>query len=156
MTTVYPSAEDNFSRPTASSSLSGHAALHDDLADAIEAIENKVGVDNDTNTASHDYKIAQLETAPPSHNHGDLYYTETEVDGFLAALNGDNITTGTVADARIASTITRDSEVSGSTWALYGFSNNTGVRNPYAYYTIWVTSTQPTASARNGDIWIDI
>lgn len=76
MTTVYPASEDSFDRPTASSSLSGHAALHDDLADAIEAIENKVGVDNSTDATSIDYKLAHL---------GDTYYTETEVDTALAA-----------------------------------------------------------------------
>ena len=75
MTTVYPASEDSFDRPTASSSLSGHAALHDDLADAIEAIENKVGVDNSTDVTSIDYKLAHL---------GDTYYTETEVDAALA------------------------------------------------------------------------
>lgn len=76
MTTVYPTSEDSFARPTASSSLSGHAALHDDLADAIEAIENKVGVDNSTDVTSIDYKLANL---------GNTYYTETEVDTALAA-----------------------------------------------------------------------
>ena len=106
MTTVYPASEDNFSRPTPSSSLSGHAALHDDLADAIEAIENKVGVDNDTNTASHDYKIAQLESAPPSHNHGDLYYTETEVDGLLASKQNSStaLTTSTTFGGDVSGT----------------------------------------------------
>lgn len=84
MTTNFPTSQDSFSRPTASSSLTGHAALHDDLADAIEAVEAKVGSNSSAVTTSHDYKIAQLESAPPVHNHGDIYYTETEVDGLLA------------------------------------------------------------------------
>lgn len=88
MTTVYPASEDSFDRPTASSSLSGHAALHDDLADAIEAIENKVGVDNSTDATSIDYKLANL---------GDTYYTETEVDAALAAkLDSSAYTAGDV------------------------------------------------------------
>jgi hypothetical protein len=92
MTTVYPASEDSFNRPTASSSLSGHAALHDDLADAIEAIENKVGVDNSTDATSIDYKLAHL---------GDTYYTETEVDAALAAL-GNTYYTETEVDAALA------------------------------------------------------
>ena len=72
------------------------------------------------------------------------------------ALDGDDITSGTVADARIASTITRDSEVSSSGWALYGRSTSTTDRATNAYYTIWVTGSTPTATTlRTGDIWID-
>ena len=62
MTTNFPTSQDTFSRPTASSALTGHAALHDDLADALEAVEAKVGSDSSAVTSSHDYKIAQLET----------------------------------------------------------------------------------------------
>jgi len=79
MTTVYPTSEDSFDRPSAVSPLTGHAALHDDLADAIEAIQNKVGVDNSTDATSIDYKLAHL---------GDTYYTETEVDAALATKLG--------------------------------------------------------------------
>lgn len=96
-----------------------------------------------------------------SHNHiiSNVDGLQTALDAKLtssSSLNADNIDSGTIADARIPSGITRDSEVSGSTWKLYGFSSSTSARNPYSYYTIWVTSTQPTATARNGDIWIDI
>ena len=159
MTTNFPSSLDSLTNPTPSDDMSlvSHSSQHANVNDAVEALQAKVGVDSSAVTTSHDYKIAQLETAPPSHSHGDLYYTESEVDSLLAALNGSNITTGTVADARIASTITRDSEVSSSTWALYGFSSVRGTRNPYSYYTIWVTTAVPNAATlRNGDIWIDI
>jgi len=66
MTTNFPASQDSFSRPTASSALTGHAALHDDLADAIEAVEAKVGSDSSAVTTSHDYKIAQLEGKSPT------------------------------------------------------------------------------------------
>jgi len=80
MTTNFPTSQDSFSRPTASSALTGHAALHDDLADALEAVEAKVGSNSSAVTTSHDYKIAQLEAAPPAHNHNSSYYTESEID----------------------------------------------------------------------------
>lgn len=44
MTTSFPTSQDSFPRPTASSALTGHASLHDDIADAVESIENVVGV----------------------------------------------------------------------------------------------------------------
>lgn len=51
MTTNYPTSQDSFSRPTASSALTGHAALHDDIADAVESIENVVGLTGGTSGA---------------------------------------------------------------------------------------------------------
>jgi len=87
---------------------------------------------------------------------GDDTHSHTNYLTSSSSLNGDKITSGTVADARIASTITRDSEVSSSGWGLYGRSTATNVRASNAYYTIWVTDTTPTASTlRTGDIWID-
>src|SRR4051812_16023614 len=47
MATSYPAGIDSFERPGASDPLddgSGHAALHDSLADAIEAIETALGI----------------------------------------------------------------------------------------------------------------
>lgn len=102
MTTNFPASQDSFSRPTASSALTGHAALHDDLADAIEAVEAKVGSNSSAVTTSHDYKIAQLESTglttsttfggevsgtynnivvgDDTHTHDTRYYTESEID----------------------------------------------------------------------------
>lgn len=100
-----------------------------------------------------------------SHNHiiSNIDNLQTTLDAKLTStsgLNGSNINSGTVADARIASSITRDSEVASSTWALYGYSSVRGTRNPYSYYTIWVTADSPNGTGgnapRNGDIWIDI
>tara|TARA_S200002703_G_scaffold159693_3_gene174155 strand:+ start:431 stop:958 length:528 start_codon:yes stop_codon:yes gene_type:complete len=51
MTTNYPTSQDSFSRPTASSALTGHAALHDDISDAVESIEQVVGITGGTSGA---------------------------------------------------------------------------------------------------------
>jgi hypothetical protein len=51
MTTNYPTSQDSFSRPIASSALTGHAALHDDISDAVESVQNVVGVTGGTSGA---------------------------------------------------------------------------------------------------------
>lgn len=62
------------------------------------------------------------------------------------ARNGDNITSGTIADARIASTITRDSEVSALVAAeLAGYQP--GLEIGYAERATPFTSTQVAANA---------
>lgn len=100
-----------------------------------------------------------------SHNHiiSNIDNLQTTLDAKLtsaSSLNGSNINSGTVSATYIDSAITRDSEVSSSTWALYGYSSVRGTRNPYSYYTIWVTADSPNGTGgnapRNGDIWIDI
>ena len=42
--------------------MAGHAALHGNVNDAIEAIQAKVGIDNSSNPNSIDYKINQVES----------------------------------------------------------------------------------------------
>lgn len=103
--------------------------------------------------------------ADDSHNHtiANVDSLQTTLDAKLtssSSLNGSNISSGTVSASYIDSAITRDSEVSSSTWALYGYSSVRNIRNPYSYYTIWVTTDTPNGTGgnapRNGDIWIDI
>lgn len=90
MSSVYPNNLDSFPTVSGGASLSGHADLHNDLKDAVEALEDKVGVDGSTNTSSIDYKLANL---------GDTYYTETEVDNALAGkLDSSNYTANDVLD----------------------------------------------------------
>jgi len=63
LATNYPTSKDNFTNPAATESMEGHAALHGNVNDAIEAIENKLGVNGSTDVNSIDYKVAQLETS---------------------------------------------------------------------------------------------
>lgn len=93
MGSVFPTSKDNFTDPTAGSPLTGHASLHEQIADAIEELETKVGVDSSTDATSIDYKLNHL---------GDTYYTETEVDNLLAGKQDSGsylTTTGTAADS---------------------------------------------------------
>ena len=65
MATSYPTSLDTFTNPTSSDSLSSpsHSGLHADTADAIEALQVKVGINSSADTSSLEYRIAQLEAA---------------------------------------------------------------------------------------------
>lgn len=62
MATNYPNDLDNFTNPEANKSLEGHAQLHTDTNDAIEALQVKVGVTGSNDPSSLDYKINDLVT----------------------------------------------------------------------------------------------
>lgn len=96
MTSSYPSSKDTFSRTTPSSSLSGHSDLHDEVSDAVENIQDFVGVSGDTTAGTIVKRVSDLEAAPPAHNHDATYYTETEVDALLSGKLG---TTAKAADS---------------------------------------------------------
>lgn len=61
MSTTYPSTVQTFSDPLSTDTLSGHAALHTDINDTVEALQNKVGVDGDTRTSTLDKRVANIE-----------------------------------------------------------------------------------------------
>lgn len=66
MATNYPSSLDDLSNPQGTDSLQGHAQLHTNVNDAIEALQEKVGVNNSTDATSLDYRLTTLENTPPS------------------------------------------------------------------------------------------
>lgn len=63
MTTNFPTSLDSLTNPTSGDTLDSpdHAGQHANANDAIEALQAKVGANSSAVTASHDYKIAQLE-----------------------------------------------------------------------------------------------
>ena len=60
MATNFPTNIDTFTDQTSSDLIT--SAKWNNLQDAIEALEVKVGADNSTVTTSHDYKLAELAT----------------------------------------------------------------------------------------------
>lgn len=62
MATNFPASLDNLNNPGSTDSLSGHAALHGNVNDAIEAMQAKIGIDGSSNSNSIDYKVSQLES----------------------------------------------------------------------------------------------
>jgi hypothetical protein len=82
LATNYPTSKDNLTNPAATESMEGHAALHGTVNDAIEAIENKLGVNGSTDVNSIDYKVSQLET--------NLASLDSENASELLGLDGNN------------------------------------------------------------------
>jgi hypothetical protein len=85
LATNYPASLDNLSNPASTDSLSGHADLHTNVNDALEALQAKVGVDNSAVATSLDYRVAALETAPPSTESKILYETVLNSTGSAIA-----------------------------------------------------------------------
>lgn len=58
----YPQQLDNFEKPHADSRVDDidHAQQHRDANTAIEALQVKVGIENDSNTDAHEYKLSSL------------------------------------------------------------------------------------------------
>lgn len=63
MATSFPVNKDNLTNPSATDELVGHAAQHANANDAIEAIQNVVGIINSTDSDSLTYKVNQLSSS---------------------------------------------------------------------------------------------
>jgi hypothetical protein len=89
LATNYPASLDELTNPAATESLEGHATLHSNVNDSIEAIEAKLGVSNSQDVNSIDYKVSQLETS--------LSNLDAENTLALLGLDGNNdLTTSTI------------------------------------------------------------
>lgn len=75
MATNFPTSLDNLSNPESTDSLQGHAQLHANVNDAIEALQVKVGVNDSGDASSLDNRITTLENAPPSTEAKIIYQT---------------------------------------------------------------------------------
>lgn len=82
MATSYPVSKDNLTNPASTESMEGHATLHGNVNDAIEAIETKLGVNGSTDSNSIDYKVNQLQI--------DLSALDSENTSELLGLDGNN------------------------------------------------------------------
>lgn len=69
MSTNFPASKDNStSLPVEAANVvlaTNHVASHQNLTDAVIAIETKVGADSSAVTSSHDYKLSEVLTATP-------------------------------------------------------------------------------------------
>ena len=84
MATSFPTSKDNLSNPEASDSLSGHASQHQNANDAIEAIENVIGVTNSADSSTITYKVNNLSTLV------DGLTNNTDTISELLGLEGNN------------------------------------------------------------------
>ena len=60
MATSFPTSKDNFSNPSATDELTGHADQHANANDAIEALETVVGITGSSDPESLTYKVGLL------------------------------------------------------------------------------------------------
>jgi hypothetical protein len=63
MASTFPVSKDSLSNPSSTDELIGHAAQHSNANDAIEALENVVGITNSTDSDSLTYKVNQLSSS---------------------------------------------------------------------------------------------
>ena len=118
MATNYPTSIDNLSNPESNDSMAGHAALHSNVNDAIEALESKLGVDGSTDANSIDYKITQLESnlaALDSENAAELLGLEGNNDltvyGIENPTNIDSFAKSAWRTAKYSLQVTKGSEI---------------------------------------------
>ena len=128
MATNFPSDLDILVNPQPNDSVLAvpHSKQHADANDAIEALEVKVGKDNDTNVNSLDYKVRTLET-----NALDPEEVEDLVGGLLTSGSHTNITvfyddaarkinlTGTYTDERAITAIANSIVATGGINKVY-------------------------------------
>lgn len=101
MSTNFPSALDDSTalpstRLNSTTSLDSHASDHNNLADAVLALEAKVGANSSAVTTSLDYLVKNASSSDPGHSH---------TGASLSAIPETDITDGTLL-ARVASTET--------------------------------------------------
>ena len=110
MSTNFPTALDSLTNPTGGQTLGagGHAAQHGAENDAIEALEAKVGVNNSTDPASLDYRVAQVEAGKEpaitagttsQYRRGDKTWVDFATDVRAAVLTGLSTTTNAAISA---------------------------------------------------------
>lgn len=97
MATNFPSSLDDLSNPQSTESLSGHAELHSNVNDALEAMQSKIGINNSEDTDSLDYKVTTLNASVDSINES-LSNLGNSTDSIVELLglegNNDLIVTG--------------------------------------------------------------
>ncbi len=120
MATNFPTSLDNLTNPAGSDPVNNpsHATQHANINDAIEVLEEKVGVNNSAVTTSLDYRVRQLETNPVSG-----YTDEEAIDAIALALTGSGGITVSSDDIANTITVSTDSTIATKTYVDTAVSN---------------------------------
>ena len=114
MATSFPVSLDELINPQASDSVQSpsHSEQHADANDAIEALQEKVGVDNSTDTNSLDYKIRQVDPSnfDPA---GSAATAQSNAEDYADGLATNYDPAGSAAAAETAANEYTDEAVSG-------------------------------------------
>jgi hypothetical protein len=120
MATNFPTSLDNLTNPAGSDPVNNpsHASQHANLNDAIEKLEEKVGVNNSAVTTSLDYRVKQLETNPVAS------YTDEEARNAIGtALTGSGGITVTPNNTANTITVSTDSTIATKTYVDTAVNN---------------------------------
>lgn len=120
MASNFPTSKDNLVNPSANDELVGHAAQHINANDAIEALENVVGVINSTDSDSLTYKINSLSSSVGAlSNTSDLFNellglegnNDLEIHGIENPTNIDSFAKNAWRTVRYNLQVTKGSEI---------------------------------------------
>jgi len=137
LSTNFPNSIDSLNNPESTDSLQGHASQHANANDAIEALENVIGIINSTDSDSLTYKINQLSSSVSS-----LTNTSSNIET-LMGLDGNNdlvingIQNKTIIDSYSASdyrTATYAVQISKPSTGEHYFSNITALQGSTDLY----------------------
>ena len=120
MATNFPTSLDNLTNPAGSDPVNNpsHASQHANLNDAIEKLEEKVGVNNSAVTTSLDYRVKQLETNPVAS------YTDEEARNAIGtALTGSGGITVTPNNVANTITVSTDNTIATKTYVDTAVTN---------------------------------
>jgi hypothetical protein len=133
----FPASKDNLTNPASTDALAGHAEQHANANDAIEALEEVVGISNSSDSNSLTYKVNQLSTTVST-----LSNTSATIET-LMGLEGNNdltiagIQNKTTIDSYAAAdyrTATYALQITKTSTGESYFSNLTALRGPSDIY----------------------
>lgn len=102
MATNFPTSKDTFTNPTANDKVDviSHADQHANANDAIEALQDKVGVDGSAVTSTHDFKLSNVADGEKAIGTTEFATATSDItdletaDGQNVKLTGDQTITG--------------------------------------------------------------
>lgn len=155
MATVYPGSLDTFANPASSDPMSkgiGHAAQHDNINDAVAALEAKVGINSATNTNCIDYQISHLSSLSFSNANGVSFGIVGSTLTASAAGGGGGVALYDGANS-ITSGTARFTNANGVSFSINGQTISASVQTNYqsqgAYLTTAMQSNAATISNIN-------
>lgn len=169
MSTSFPTSLDAYVRPllTDQQNSPSHSGVHDNVYDAVEAVQAKVGIDSSAVTTSHDYKLSSVTgTTKASPTDGWIpagetwVYASADDPTFTFTIAGVDLTTKYYAGMKIKLTqttakyfiITKVAFSTDTTITIYGGTDydlaNAAITSPF-----YSTSRSPAAFPLNPALW---
>jgi len=131
LATNFPANLDNLSNPSETDSLIGHAALHGNVNDALEALQSKVGVNGSTDPNSLDYKVTSVQNQVnglDAENVSDILGLEGNNDLTISGIENkttiDSFSSSVYRTIKYSLQITRNNEYVASEYMILNDGSN--------------------------------